>query len=101
MLIIESPYDAYSIQNIVYTNCMANKDPPFSLRNCNETVREAIEEYRGETFSAFMKIRGSRKDIGAWMPSCAQHGFTDTPDFNDPHYMIPSGNGITVAMAIA
>jgi hypothetical protein len=47
ILIIESPYDAYSIENIVYTNCISNKDPPFSLKNCNETVREAIEDYRG------------------------------------------------------
>jgi hypothetical protein len=39
MLIVQSPYDAYSIENIVYTDCMTNEDEPFSLEKCNQTVR--------------------------------------------------------------
>lgn len=31
LLIVESPYDAYSLENIVVVRCMKNSDQPFSL----------------------------------------------------------------------
>lgn len=31
MLIIESPYDAWSLENAVAISCMKNKNPPFSI----------------------------------------------------------------------
>jgi len=38
-------------------------------------------------------MRGDRKDVGLWAPSCIQHGFTDTSSFTDTKYRVPSGNG--------
>jgi hypothetical protein len=36
MLIIESPYDAWSVENAVAISCLKNSDQPFSLENCDE-----------------------------------------------------------------
>ena len=46
LFIIETPYDAYSVVNIVGALCPVNKDSPYSLQNCNSTERAAIEDYR-------------------------------------------------------
>ena len=100
MLIIESPYDAYSIENAVFTDCMQNKDPPFSLSNCDKKARDVIEDYRQNVIQALKKIKGDRKDVGLWGPSCAQHGFTDDPTFTNSNFRIPSGTGPMVHEAI-
>jgi hypothetical protein len=39
--------------------------------------------------------------VGAWMPSCVQHGFTDMSSFTDPRFQIPSVGGPMVSLAIA
>lgn len=62
---------------------------------------EYIEIYRNQTIEALFKIKGTRKDVGIWSPSCVQHGFTDTSSFTDARVAIPSVNGPTVAEAIA
>jgi len=100
MMIIESPYDAYSIENIVYTQCLENKQPPFSLLSCDQMVRDAIEDYRNLVIAAIKQIKGNRKDVGLWSPSCAQHGFTDDPTFANPNFRVPSGTGKMVHEAI-
>ena len=100
MFLVESPYDAYSIENIVYTKCQENQRPPFSIQNCNQTTRDAIEEYRKGVFEAIKKIKSDRKNIGLWAPACAQHGFTDTDTFTDKNFRIPSGEGPMVSEAI-
>ena len=46
LFIIETPYDAYSVVNIVGALCPVNKDSPYSLQNCNSAERAAIEDYR-------------------------------------------------------
>lgn len=46
MLIVESPYDSFSIKNIVFTSCLSNSRPPYSLAKCNDSTREFIENYR-------------------------------------------------------
>ena len=35
LLIIESPYDQWSIDNIVTANCKSNSGEPYSIQNCN------------------------------------------------------------------
>lgn len=42
MFIIESPYDQFSIDNIIVANCKSKK-APYNLDDCNETARAAIE----------------------------------------------------------
>jgi O-palmitoleoyl-L-serine hydrolase len=101
MFIIESPYDQYSIDNIVVALCKTNKNPPFNLDTCNESAIAAIEDYRSLTIKAIEQIKGSRKDVGAWVPSCVQHGFTDMNSFTDPRFRIPSVNAPMVSVAIA
>lgn len=93
MLIIESPYDSYSIENIVYTDCLRNQDPPYSLSNCNTATRSAIEQYRSFVIEALYKLKNNRKDVGVWGPSCAQHGFSCGDALNDTNYRVPSGTG--------
>lgn len=80
--------------------CRSSK-APFNLDNCNETARAAIEDYRNATIKAIEQIKGERKDVGAWVPSCVQHGFTDMNSFTDPRFRIPSANGPMVSLAIA
>lgn len=46
LFIIESPYDAYSMQNFIGTACIENKIPPYSLQNCNRAERAKLEDYR-------------------------------------------------------
>lgn len=38
-------------------------------------------------------IKNNRKDVGAWAPSCVQHGFTDCPTFTDDRFRVPSNSG--------
>lgn len=45
-------------------------------------------------------MRGDRKDVGVWAPSCVQHGYTDMRSFTDSRYKIPSVNGPMVSEAI-
>lgn len=52
------------------------------------------------TIEAIFKIKGNRKDVGAWAPSCVQHGFTDMGSFTDPRFQIPSVNGPMVYEAM-
>jgi hypothetical protein len=92
-MIIESPYDAYSIENAVYTDCLTNTKPPYSLSNCNDTVRTVIEDYRQKVISAIKQLKRDRKDVGVWAPACAQHGYTDTDTFTDSRFRVPSGDG--------
>jgi len=35
MFVVESPYDAFSIENAVFTKCLGSGHPPYSLDNCN------------------------------------------------------------------
>ena len=97
MMIVESPYDSYSIENVVFTDCLTNKRPPFSMEDCGSGPRKVIEDYRGEVISALEKMRNGRKDVGLWAPSCAQHGFTDTDTFTDGNFRV---GGLTVSEAI-
>ena len=52
MLIIESPYDQWSIQNLLGATCMTNKKAPFSIQSCNDIEIKAINDYRDATRSA-------------------------------------------------
>ena len=76
----------------MYANCTA-KGPPYSLASCDQKSRDVIEEYRKFSIEAIEQLKGTRKDVGVWGPSCAQHGFTDQPSFTDPRYRVPSGTG--------
>ena len=101
MLIVESPYDEYSVRNIVVAeSCLTNQHEPFSIETCNETARKVIEDYRKQTIDAIMKIKGNRTNVGVWAPACVQHGFTDMSSFADARYKVPSGSGKMVFEAI-
>lgn len=101
MMIVESPYDEYSLNIIVVAQCLTNKNPPYSILTCSESTRAGIEDYRQQTIDAIIKIKANRKDVGLWAPSCVQHGYTDTTTFTDPRFQIPSANGPTVSEAIS
>jgi hypothetical protein len=47
-----------------------------------------------------MDLQRDRKDVGAWVPSCVQHGFTDMGSFTDTRFQVISANGPIVSKAI-
>lgn len=86
MLIVESHYDEFTLNNLVVAQCLTNKNNPYSLATCNDTAISAIEDYRRQSIESLKKIKGDRKDVGLWSPSCVQHGFTDMNSFTDPRF---------------
>ena len=81
LMIIESSYDQWAIDNIVYARCKSDKNEPYSLEKCNDTYRSAIEDYRTAILNQIKETKGNRKDVGLWSPACVQHGFTFTSSF--------------------
>ena len=78
---VESVYDAWSMKNIVKTTCLANLNPPFSLKHCNEDERNAIEGYRTGTMDSLKQMKEkSEVPMGVWAPACVQHGYASYPD---------------------
>lgn len=57
LFVIESPYDQWSIANILGTRCYSNRDAPYSIQNCNDTVRAAIEGYRLKSIEYLKSMR--------------------------------------------
>jgi len=41
-----------------------------------------------------------KPNLGVWSPSCIQHGFTTTHDFNSPNYKVPGLVGKMMTEAI-
>lgn len=60
-----------------------------------------IEEYRQEVIMGLYKLKGNRSEVGVWAPSCAQHGFSDSPSFLNDRFRVPSRSGIMVGEVIA
>jgi hypothetical protein len=96
MLIVESPYDEWSLNNIIVVKCLKNGAPPYSLASCNDTTREAIEDYREKVIDQLISMKGQRKDVGGWGPSCVQHGFIDVPTLTNSSFKVPSSTGPTL-----
>lgn len=46
LFLIQSAYDAWSMRYILGAQCLANRDAPFSIANCDEGNRTVIEDYR-------------------------------------------------------
>ncbi len=51
-----------------------------------------INEYRDLSRKAIAKMLKDKPNIGFWMLSCIQHGWT-TSNFNDPNYKVPGITG--------
>lgn len=86
MLILESLYDEYSLDEIVVAECLSNSERPYSIVNCNATTRAAIEEYRDLMRIALEKFKQSMKRVSIWAVACVKHGFTDENTFTDLRY---------------
>ena len=94
MLIVQSSYDSFAIENVIYSNCLKNQGmPPYSLENCNETTMKVIEDYRNKTIEGIKALKRDRADVGVWGPSCSQHGFIDTDTFTDSEFRVPGDSG--------
>lgn len=100
MLIIESPYDQWSLSNILGVECLGNKKAPFEIQSCNETVMKVINDYRDASRVALNEMITIKPQTGLWAPSCVQHGYTDSPSFNDPRYKIPGLVGKSIPETI-
>ena len=42
LLMIESPYDEWALDNLLVVQCLTNKHYPFSIASCNQTTRDVI-----------------------------------------------------------
>lgn len=101
MLIVQSIYDAWSVEYIIGTKCHITKnDAPYSLEKCNSTTRQAIDDYSRKSRAAIKQMVKIKPNTGAWSPSCVQHGFTFIPSVRDSHYKVPGLVGTTLYDAI-
>lgn len=82
MLIIESPYDQWSMNNILGVQCLQNKNAPFSIQHCNDTVLKVINDYKDAVRAALNEMIRIKPNTGVWSPACVQHGYTDSLSFN-------------------
>jgi hypothetical protein len=41
-------------------------------------------------------MKGNRKDVGSWGPSCVQHGYISYPSLTSTSFRIPTGSGLTL-----
>lgn len=57
---------------------------------------DVINDYRDKSRLALEEMIRTKPHTGLWSPSCVQHGYTDSPSFNDPRYKVPglTGKGI-------
>lgn len=92
-MIIQSTYDQWAIDNIVYAHCKSGKDEPYSIENCNSTYRAAIEEYRKDIMKQIYQVKGDRKDVGIWGPACVQHGYSFDGTLVNSKYKVPTTTG--------
>lgn len=99
MFMVQSPYDQWSIDNILELKCKSGS-APYSIQNCNLTERNLIQDLRRKTIDAFYKIKGNRTDVGIWGAACVKHGFIKGVQFNSTKYRVPTTTGITAAEAI-
>jgi hypothetical protein len=61
---------------------------------------KVINDYRDASRVVIEKMIQTKPQTGVWAPSCVQHGFTDAPSFNDPHYKIPSDTGKSIPQTV-
>lgn len=88
IFLVQSPYDQYSLRNIVEATCLSNKKAPYSIQNCNNNSKNAIEEYRVKSIEYLKLMKGNRKDVGIWGPACVQHGYEPDNSYNNPNYQV-------------
>ena len=62
---------------------------------------KVIGDYRDATRVAISEMLKIKSNAGVWSPSCVQHGFTDSPSFNDPRYKVPGLVGKSIPETIA
>jgi hypothetical protein len=61
---------------------------------------EVISDYRDKSRAALNQMIKIKPHTGIWSPSCVQHGYTDSPTFNDPRYKVPGITGKTIPETI-
>jgi hypothetical protein len=76
--------------------CLSNSKAPYSLSRCNDTTMAAINQYKLESLKGLKELKGIRVNIGAWGPSCVQHGFISYPSLISSSFKVPTGTGLTL-----
>ena len=85
ILAIQSPVDAYSLSHIVRADkCFTNRQPPYSLSQCDDVIMAAIDDYRKESLRYLAQMKAHGKS--AWGPVCVQHGFSTYPSFTHSNF---------------
>lgn len=90
MLILQSAYDEWPIDNLLVARCLTNKGAPFSLENCNDTYLQVINDYRDAVRQSIVSMMKDKPNMGVWSPSCVQHGFINDHSFHDRNYKVPT-----------
>lgn len=60
------------------------------MEACAEDERQVVEDYRKASAEALLGMVRDKPKTGAWVPSCIQHGFTDSNSYNNTDYRVPS-----------
>ncbi len=93
MLILQSAYDEWPIDNLLVARCLSKKGAPFSLDDCNATYLQAINDYRDAVRESIVTMMKTKPNMGVWSPSCVQHGFINDHSFHDTNYRVPTTMG--------
>ena len=100
MLILQSAYDEWPINNLIVARCLTNNRAPFSLDNCNSTYLQVINDYRDSVRTSIIQMMKDKPNMGVWSPSCVQHGFINGQSFYDTNYRVPTNFGKEVNDAL-
>lgn len=79
--------------------CAKGTRAPYSLNDCNQTTRAAIDDFRNAMVKAMKKMKSPTINtgvIGGWGPACVQHCFLASSNEHSNNYRIPTVTGKTI-----
>jgi len=94
---VNSLYDTWSIANILGITCI---DSSGSLKNCLDSDRHAIDDYKKNSTDIITKIAAINGN-GAWAVACAEHGYLHYNAMNSPRFRVPGGSDYTIEFSVA
>ena len=85
MLVIQSLYDEWSIENILNITCV--KDHSFN--ECSDKQINQIEEYHKNMSKVIISMTQNNGVNGYWAPVCVFHCLSQESWYYDENYRIP------------
>ena len=90
-------YDTSSIVNVLGLTCI---DSNGSLKNCSDSDRHTIDNYKRNMTGLLANIAAVPGN-GAWGIACAGNAYLNSSAINNPKFAVPGGSNFTVGAAVA